>query len=398
MDQFSEMNSEMNTIQLEGWNPEISFQINLDDKKKKTLSQSTVIKDLGENVLTLTQCFICLSPAINPLSCPKCNNFACEKCFQNYFKKEIIKVCPICKQKILKTDLKPSKIIKDIEKIIYKKADKENKIEELTKLFEEKKLLWEDEDVYMNDLLNKLLNFQENIKVYKKEYLSYIEKWKSRIQRLFELYEDKIMKLIGDIQFYIDRYKPKEKKNQNSIEKENNKDDKLNMLVNKILSMERAHFNELNNEKTNFYEILPINVVNEINNFLYKPMIIIPNISNYNIISIDLEKKNFNKKTIRRKEYNIHIGDYEIKFKFKYDNLYNSLCQFNFEHKSNWIYMLTLKKTLDDKYSMLIPMKLVDNKNNFTYEAEVNFNELRNDEVHKIKIDFKIQIFNIANN
>ena len=45
----------------------------------KKINNNTFDK-MSESVLNLTRCFICLCPALDPLKCPECNNFACKKC------------------------------------------------------------------------------------------------------------------------------------------------------------------------------------------------------------------------------------------------------------------------------------------------------------------------------
>ena len=41
--------------------------------------------NISKSIFDLVNCFICLSPANDPLTCPKCNNFACKKCLKKYF-------------------------------------------------------------------------------------------------------------------------------------------------------------------------------------------------------------------------------------------------------------------------------------------------------------------------
>jgi hypothetical protein len=101
---------------LNNYSPDISFQINLNNKNPDVDDDEllndifdSLDKNLSESFMTLTQCFICLNPSNNPLACPKCNNFACKKCFLKYFGDESEKVCPLCKQRINKSELKKKK-------------------------------------------------------------------------------------------------------------------------------------------------------------------------------------------------------------------------------------------------------------------------------------------------
>ena len=147
MDEYSLMSK----LDLENFNPEMSFQITLDNYKDKNVNNNPSIdlisndlkmklkKDISDSVMNLTQCFICLSIAEHPLSCPKCNNFACKKCLEDYFGDETEKKCPLCKSVINKNELVKNKTIREVEKILYKKDTKNHKIRELAKLYEEKK-------------------------------------------------------------------------------------------------------------------------------------------------------------------------------------------------------------------------------------------------------------------
>ena len=108
----------------------------LNNQLKETLSKS-----LSQSVFDLLNCFICLSPANDPLSCPKCNNFACRKCLVTYFAGRDSRQCGLCKQKIRLDEMKENTIIKEIEDIIDKDDTKKNKSEKLSKIIEEKKKL-----------------------------------------------------------------------------------------------------------------------------------------------------------------------------------------------------------------------------------------------------------------
>ena len=57
-------------------------------------------QDLSQSVFDLVKCFICYSPVTDPLSCPKCNNFACSKCLEMYYGNQRAKKCPLCKQEV----------------------------------------------------------------------------------------------------------------------------------------------------------------------------------------------------------------------------------------------------------------------------------------------------------
>ena len=135
----------------------------------KSLNES-LNKDLSQSVFDLVKCFICYGPVVNPLSCPKCNNFACSKCLEMYFGNQRGKKCPICKQNIELKQLKKNELISKVEDILNKCDSEKNKIEELSALIEEKKNLWENQANNINGILNRIFKYQENLEEYKKEY------------------------------------------------------------------------------------------------------------------------------------------------------------------------------------------------------------------------------------
>lgn len=123
-----------NTIKAQN-NPQ--FNIKSSFRALEDLNQ-TLNKNLSQSVFDLVNCFICLSPAKEPMSCPKCNHFCCKKCFESFFKDETTKKCPICKQDITFNELNKNTIIQDIENILNKQGNT-NKVKELSKLINEKK-------------------------------------------------------------------------------------------------------------------------------------------------------------------------------------------------------------------------------------------------------------------
>lgn len=83
----------------------------------------SISKDLSQSVRDLTNCFICLSPVVDPLSCPQCNNYACKECLKKYFDNQS-KDCPLCKGHVSFNDWKKNTIIDNIEKILNKNNEK----------------------------------------------------------------------------------------------------------------------------------------------------------------------------------------------------------------------------------------------------------------------------------
>ena len=110
-------------------------------------------KNLTESVFDFMKCFICLSQTNDPLSCPKCNNFACKRCLENYFGEQTKKKCPLCKQDIIFEEMKENRIIREIENILNKDDTKKNKINELSKLIEKNKNKWKEQTHYINNII-----------------------------------------------------------------------------------------------------------------------------------------------------------------------------------------------------------------------------------------------------
>ena len=351
-------------------------------------------KNLSDSINNFTQCFICLSKATEPLTCPKCNNFACKQCLENYFKDQMYKECPICKTLIYKLDLKPSKIIKEIETLLNLSDNKDYQIKKLNKLIKEKEeVLSDNKEIYLNHLKNKILKIQNNLKEYRKEYQSFISKWEKQIFKLFDIYENKIESLITSLDFHMEKFKEDlSKKSKYTIdnekgEKYKNKDEKIISLVKKIISMDRKYFNE---NKDGFLEHFPKNLVIEIKKFFERPLLIVPNIANYDIASIDFPKNGLGKKTKKTKDFNYHIGEYKIKYNFNSDDMYSSLCTFSYNKDTKGSFFVIQKKIIDNKLTEIIPMKLVE-KN--TYEANVRFDELKEVGNSSIRMETTIQNF-----
>ena len=401
---MDELSQQLSKIDIEEFNPEMSFSIILDnyqDKKDDNQSidlisnhiKKSLKKDLSESVMNLTQCFICLSVAKNPLTCPKCNNFACKDCLDKYFGEEEEKECPLCKNIIEKDELKTNKTIKEIEKILYSEKSKSNKIKELTKLVNEKKKKWEKQNPDLNNLINKIISYQENLRNYREKYELYFKTWKERIKTVFGLYEKKIEELIDLLMRYQEKYNnsiTKSINNYNKIKEKSNISSKdISSLVNEVLTMERHYFNMKSNNNSSFN-----NIIQKSNQFFITPILIMPNISNYTLGTVYLGKKDL-VKNINKKDYNVHIGYYQIQHLFD-TNKYTSSCRLYIKNNRDVSFFPVQKKVIDSKFYEIIPMKDVSDSNHFIYEAFVDLNELNNDDDEKtIRIETKIQIFSV---
>jgi len=401
---MDELSQQLSKIDIEEFNPEMSFSIILDnyqDKKDDNQSidlisnhiKKSLKKDLTESVMNLTQCFICLSVAKNPLTCPKCNNFACKDCLDKYFGEEEEKECPLCKNIIDKDELKTNKTIKEIEKIIYSEKSKSNKIKELTKLVNEKKKKWEKQNPDLNNLINKIISYQENLRNYREKYELYFKTWKERIKTVFGLYEKKIEELIDLLMRYQEKYNnsiTKSINNYNKIKEKSNISSKdISSLVNEVLTMERHYFNMKSNNNSSFN-----NIIQKSNQFFITPILIMPNISNYTLGTVYLGKKDLFK-NINKRDYNVHIGYYQILHSFD-TNEFTSSCRLYIKNDRDVSFFPVQKKVIDSKFYEIIPMKDISDSNHFIYEAFVDLNELNNDDDEKtIRIETKIQIFSV---
>ena len=399
MEQLSKLN-------LEGFNPEMSFQITLDNYEDKNNNENPSIdlisndlqarlkKDITESVMNLTQCFICLSIADYPLSCPKCNNFACKECLEKYFGEENEKKCPLCNQLIKKNDLKKNKTIREIEKIIYKEDTKNNKIKELSKIVnEKKKKLWENQEQYLNNLINNVIQYQENMRQYRKKYELYIIKWKQQIDKVFAQYEKKIEKLLDLLLQYRQKNSKDLSESIKSKEKKN-----INSLVNEIVLLDRNFFNEENKKQEINYKYkangLLEDIIKKSNEFFITPILIMPNISNYNIEILYIDQKEFKKGNINKKDYNVHIGNYKLQHIFD-TKKYLVKCKLLINNERDVSFFPIQKKILDEKFYEIIPMKDISGLIDYNYEAEFDINELKNNSKITIRIETKVQIFSV---
>ena len=291
---------------------------------------------------------------------------------------------------------------------MLKNDTRENKIKELSDLISDKNFEWNNEG-NINNMINKMVKYQDNLKEYRNEYEIFFIDCKKILDETFDKYENKIKGIINSLISYNSNQSFDFKKRIiESIEKdkkrkqENNNKDNVSFLVKEIISMEREHFNSEQKENKFFspkYDSSLMNLIKDYNEFLAKPPLIMPNISYYNVISIDLEKKDLNEEYIKKKGYNVHVGDFEIKFKFRQDNFYSSVCKFYFKNNKNSIYLITQKKRMIDSKSFeIIPMKLNSNKNVCTYSALIDLEEFKNNSKATINMETKIQIFSVINN
>ena len=310
----------------------------LNNQLKETLSKS-----LSQSVFDLLNCFICLSPANDPLSCPKCNNFACRKCLVTYFAGRDSRQCGLCKQKIRLDEMKENTIIKEIEDIIDKDDTKKNKSEKLSKIIEEKKKTWESQTANINNIIQKV------------------------VTKTFEDYNQKTANLINSLLSFnkvadnsIKKYNEMNKLNCNNYYTNEN----IKSLINEILAMERKHFNERNN--------------NETNEFLNSPITLNPNINSFTIGKTDIgpfDGENITKSYLIN--YTNKLKNIKIEYKYNKNNNKNVKCKFTFTLQGYFNILLTQCLPNEDKDIIFYPMELSDKQGNeYTYECDIPTKQL----------------------
>ena len=283
----------------------------------KSLNES-LNKDLSQSVFDLVKCFICYNQVENPLSCPKCNNFACKKCLEMYFGNQRGKKCPICKQNIEIKSLKKNELISKLEDILNKCDSEKNKIEELSALIEEKKSLWENQANNINGILNRIFKYQENLEEYKKEYQLFFLNCQKVIDKTFEDYLKKTEELVKSL-LSFNKMANESVIICDKISKKNRKDDynekNIRDMINEIMNLERKHFNDKNHEETE--------------KFLNSPIKILPLINQFHIKDMRITKNDVIKfKKITKKGIHYKIGDFLISYSFDIEDDSSSIIDF----------------------------------------------------------------------
>ena len=353
------------------------------------------------DVLSLTKCFICLSPAIDPLSCPKCNNFGCKKCFKKYFGGCSTKKCPLCKQEIKYDKLAINNTINEIEEVLAKDETSVKKIIDLSFMVGEKTINKEKQKEKLNNIIYKLLAIEEKIKSYRKEYELFFTKCKEIIDKAFDEYERKIKEVFNSLFPFEKEFN----KLNNSKNNKNDNQEKIKFLVNEILSSKRNEFNQKKNfkDKKNNSHLnnLSMKNIKEVKKFISKPIIIIPDIYCYDIDIINIERNNIKQSTVKKKRYISFLGDFDIQYMFKIGNKYSSKCYLIFspKNKNNITYFFFQKKIINKKCVDKVPMKLeIGDQNQCLYESIVDFDEFKDEDTKVITMEIKAHIFTMINN
>ena len=160
--------------------------------------------------------------------------------------------------------------------------------------------------------------------------------------------------------------------------------------------MERNYFNQESKKhkddvryhKNYFFEDL----VTKSKEFFITPILMMPNISNYNIETLYISKKDFKKGSINKKDYNVHIGYYQIQHLFNIDD-YTSTCKLYIKNDKDVSLFPIQKKVIDSKFYEIIPMRDNSDNTHYIFDAKVDFRELKEEDKPTIRIETKIQIF-----
>lgn len=350
---------------------------------------NSINKSLSQSVFDLVSCFICLGPAEEPLTCPKCNNFGCKKCLESYFKNSSVKPCPLCKQDINLNELKENIIIKNIEEILNKNNNKADKVKELSELILKKKNGLEAESNNISSILEKIFKYQETLKRYREEYNYFLMQMQQSVDSIFDEYNKKLEELINSLL-------SNNKINETSIKKYNDiynnnlnnlyNNDNIKGLINEILSLERKNFN--------------INSHNETENFLNTSIRIIPWINRFAIKEVFLDKKRIkgNRKEKITGNY-FKIGDYILIYDFLSSPGCNCSCKFTFtlnNDSKKMCFLITQILVFENNKERLFPMKLVkQNGKQYSYECKIICEEIKDAKDYNIKFKTEAMISTI---
>jgi len=345
---------------------------------------SSLNKVLSQSVFDLVNCFICLSPAQDPLTCPKCNNFGCKKCLKSYFGNANRKTCPICKQYITLDELNKNFVVKKIEEILNKNETKKKKYEELSKLILRKKKEFEDQNINSNNILERLIKYQDTLKRFREEYDYFLLQIKQISAQIFNDYSQKIEQIINSLLSFnkiadssIRKYNDIYRNTQSNFY--NNKN--IKSLINEILSLERMKFNYNHNDTEQFLNA-SFNII---------PSIYLYHMKETSLLSHDLGQ-NSHQRFIGNDP---KIGDYILSYTFQSGEK-KCYCRLMFTLKDNiqnMCFLITQIFIHNDKESVF-PMKFVrqDNKT-YSYECKINSDELKN--CYNIRLNTDIVVFSI---
>ena len=321
----------------------------------------SINESLSQSITDMVNCFICLCPAQDPFSCPKCNNFACKTCFEIYFR-DGQSECPLCKGEIDLNELKRNKVIEDIEKVLDKKENNKKKVFELSLLISERKRIWKKQANNVNALIDKIYRFKENLESYKNEYIILLSKFQKLLEKNVKEYNKKIDTLVNSLIKY-------NKLVEDSISKfnvvyDNNQKytQDIKKLINDILSLERMKFNDKTKQITEEF-------LNSIFSF-------IPSVSNPNIHCKIFNKNIFEDEQIIKLGNVLSLGKFCIIYNTKKNQGEKVIfCKLNItldDKNNNKCLLMFHLLNFSDVKKQLIPMKCINNEgNSYTFESKI---------------------------
>ena len=331
--------------------------------KIKTLNEE-LNQPLSSSVLDLMNCFICLCPAVNPVSCPKCNNFACRDCFDRYFGDSTKIACPFCKQEIEYYELEKKTIIEEIESILKRYQNNQEKIDHLTQLAEEKKNFWNEQTSSVNNYIKRINDYKNICMDFLNEEEIFFKNCLNMITNIINNFNENINELMDSLSSYNQNYGESNFKDFNS--KNINYDNKIKEIIKEILSLERKHFNEKNKK--------------DIDNFLRNPKFCVPTLTSFKLDPVQIEKYNSNlidNKTVNLK--NKFLGNYEFKF-MQIPLTKNVVCSFNFTLDEDYDVSALVQLIRQDKdnYYKSFPIKFIEKQGlTYFYQYTIPFEEFK---------------------
>lgn len=340
-------------------------------------------KPLSASVLDLMNCFICLSPAIEPVSCPRCNNFACHNCFERYFGDKSKIPCPFCKQEIEFYELERKTIIEEIEIILNQYQNNQDKIDRLTHLAEEKKKYWNEQTSSVNQYIKRINDYKKIFEEYINEEEIFFNNCLKMLLTIKTNFNENINELMDSLSSFNQNnngdanYKEFNSKNVNY-------DNKIKEIIKEILSLERKHFNEKNK--------------GDIENFLRNPKFCVPALTSIKLPSVQIEKYDSNyisSKTVNLK--NKYLGNYEIKF-MQISMTKNVGCSFSFTLDEDYDIsaFVQLIKQERDGYSKNFPMKFVERRGlTYYYQYTIPFEEFKDGVDRSFVMVPEVKLFSI---
>lgn len=273
---FMDINKEQNDQENYKTEDKIENSFNIFRKSINLLSIQ-IKEKLESNIAELLNCFICYCPAVNPLSCPKCKNFACENCLKSYYQngnKTIYKTCPCCKEKIRFSELEKNHIISEIKDIVEKDHSGNNLIKLINEKIEAQK-----EKINTNEILvNKVKDLKTNYQLFKKGFSEFFIECQNLVLKKLEEGDKAIDDLTETFSSYgkllEDSVKDYEKV---LVDTKHNKD--INTIMQKLIYSEKK--TDLNTLKESNYDNLLKNVIT------FSPSIIKQTIGKYNVKDSD---------------------------------------------------------------------------------------------------------------